>query len=74
MSKIIIHNKIGLDDLTALKYIERVIEKGKCSHSYKGDQYCFVTIYEKPNGNRIVVTCDKNGQDTYTFKIYSEDN
>ena len=74
MSKIIIHNKIGLDDLTALKYIERVIEKGKCSHSYKGDQYCFVTIYEKPNGNRIVVTCVKNGQDTYTFKIYSEDN
>lgn len=74
MSKIIIHNKIGLDDLTALKYIERVIEKGKCSHSYKGDQYCFVTIYEKPNGNRIVVTCDKTGQDTYTFKIYLEDN
>ena len=74
MSKIIIHNKIGLDDLTALKYIERVIEKGKCSHSYKGDQYCFVTIYEEPNGNRIVITCDKNGEDTYTFKIYSEDS
>lgn len=74
MSKIIIHNNIGLDDLTALKYIERVIEKGKCSHSYKGDQYCFVTIYEKPNGNRIVITCDKNGKDTYTFKIYSEDS
>ena len=72
-SKLIIHNETELDDLTVLKYIERVVEKGKVSETSKGKQYCFVTIYEKPNGEKYTIVTDKNKQNTYTFWIYKED-
>lgn len=73
-SKLIIHNETKLDDLTVLKYIERVVEKDKVSETSKGKQYCFATIYEKTNGERYVVISNKNKTNTFTFWIYKEDD
>lgn len=67
-SKLIIHNETELDDLTVLKYIERVVEKGKVSETSKGKQYCFVTTFI--NGYTVVTS--KNKQNTHTFWIYEE--
>ena len=72
-SKLIIHNLTNLSDWDVLHYIIKVVEEGKVSETIKGKQYCFVTIYEKPNGEKYTIVTDKNKQNTYTFWIYKED-
>lgn len=56
MAKIIIENKsdLGMDDI--LSYIGYVIRKGKVSKTSKGEQYCFMTMFE----NGIYVSASKN--------------
>ena len=72
-SKLIIHNLTNLSDWDVLHYIIKVVEEGKVSETIKGKQYCFVTIYEKPNGEKYTIVTDKNKENTYTFWIYKED-
>lgn len=68
-NKFIIHNYTQKSDLDVMTVIFKVIEMGKISQTKKGDQYCFVTTFK----SGIVVTCDLRNN-TYTFKVYEEDN
>jgi hypothetical protein len=53
---IIIKNKSHrLDDVTALWYVQQVIEKGRISN--KGKDYCYITVFED---TRIVVNVTAN--------------
>lgn len=67
-NKIIIHNYTKLNDLEALKCIEKVVKIGEISRTSKGNQYCFITKFAEG----YIVGCDKKNN-TYTFKIIEEE-
>lgn len=63
--KMIINNESSrLDDVSALWYVQQVIEKGRISN--KGKDYCYITVFEK---TKIVVNATGNKLSD-TFRVY----
>ena len=63
--KMIINNESSrLDDVSALWYVQQVIEQGRISN--KGKDYCYITVFEK---TEIVVNVKANKMSD-TFLIY----
>ena len=56
MAKIIIENNSDLEIDDTLSYVGNVIRKGKISSTSKGEQYCFMTMWD----NGIYVSASKN--------------
>lgn len=67
INKFIIHNYTNLEDIDIFKYVIKVIDEGKVSHTSKGDQYCFATLFN----TNIAVETFKRGN-TYTFKVLTK--
>ena len=70
MGKIIIHNRIG-DDNLALDLVSRVVYGGKVSETSYGKQYCFITVFHT-NLRKVQVDCVMHKSGTTTFWV-SED-
>ena len=63
--KMIVNNKSSrLDDVSALWYVQQVIEQGRISN--KGKDYCYITVFEK---TKIVVNVKANKMSD-TFLVY----
>lgn len=63
--KMIINNESSrLDDVSALWYVQQVIEQGRISN--KGKDYCYLTVFEE---TKIVVNVKANKMSD-TFLIY----
>ena len=63
--KMIVNNESSrLDDVSALWYVQQVIQQGRISN--KGKDYCYITVFEKP---RIVVNTTGNKLSD-TFRVY----
>lgn len=63
--KMIVNNESSrLDDVSALWYVQQVIEQGRISN--KGKDYCYITVFEK---TKIVVNVKANKMSD-TFLVY----
>ena len=56
----------GIDDLTAISLVKKVIEQGKISNN--GNSYCYLTVF----GNICVET--QQYRKTPCFRVYKEEN
>lgn len=65
----IIINSYGIDDETACLLVHKSIKQGKISDEWK--QYCYVTVYELANNERIVLSARQRGN-TSIFTLYKE--
>jgi len=68
MGKLIIRYEDGIEVGTALEVVGKVVDKGKISQGFHGDQYCFATTFESGK----VVIADKTASGTDTFNVYQE--
>ena len=60
MSKIIIDNRSRLSDISAIRVVEKVIEKGKISQTAGVRHYCHHVEFVQPDFGFVQVECIPN--------------
>ncbi len=65
MSKLIIKNESGADDMTALWLTLQVVKGGRVSSSSHGPQYCWVSLTKK---HEVLATRTKSGTDVFRIR------
>lgn len=72
MSKIIIHNKTGLEDTDVLHLVTDIIKHGRISNGNK--QYSYLTSYRRGETEYHIVTDLNKNSDTFTAYEVSKKN
>ena len=70
MSRIIINNESGIEDIDVLFYVKHVVKKGKISNGTYGKQYCHIVTFS----DSITVSASVTKSGTNTFLILKEGN
>lgn len=73
MSRIVINNRCGIDDMNALIAVQKVIQSDERSDGPNGEQYCFVSSFTILDTEKtFYVYARKSKTGTHTFHLINQ--